>query len=122
MLRYVIMYLYKKKNGKKFDLKIARYRGLPYSGWTCQSETTLLSWLNSPLRISRMRDPSWRDHIFPVGTGPRSNIRRPNSILSSWSQQLSHKCRARRNATNSESDTHAHVYNSISFSPPRILK
>ena len=41
MLRYLIMYLYKKKNGKKFDLKIARYKGLPYSGWTYQSETTL---------------------------------------------------------------------------------
>ena len=53
MLRYLIMYLYKKKNGKKFDLKIARYRGLPYSGWTYQSETTLISCLNSPLRISR---------------------------------------------------------------------
>ena len=52
MLRYLIMYLYKKKNGKKFDLKIARDRGLPYSGWTYQSETTLLSCLNSPLRIS----------------------------------------------------------------------
>ena len=49
------MYLYKKKNGKKFDLKIARYRGLPYSGWTYQSETTLLSsCLNSPLRISKV--------------------------------------------------------------------
>ena len=47
MLRYLIMYLYKKKNGKKFDFKIARYRGLPYSGWTYQSETTLLSCLNS---------------------------------------------------------------------------
>ena len=46
------MYLYKKKNGKKFDLKIARYRGIPYSGWTYQSETTLLSCLNSLLRIS----------------------------------------------------------------------
>ena len=43
MLRYLIMYLYKKKNGKKFDLKIACYRGLPYSGWTYQSETTLIS-------------------------------------------------------------------------------
>ena len=52
MLRYLIMYLYKKKTGKKFDLKIARYRGLPYSGWTYQSETTLLSCLNCPLRIS----------------------------------------------------------------------
>ena len=46
------MYLYKKENGKKFDLKIARYRGLPDSGWTYQSETTLLSCLNSLLRIS----------------------------------------------------------------------
>ena len=54
MLRYLIMYLYKKKNGKKFDLKIARDRGLPYSGWTYQSETTLLSCLNSSLRISNL--------------------------------------------------------------------
>ena len=48
------MFLYKKKNGKKFDLKIARYRGLPYSGWTYQSETSLLSCLNSLLRISTL--------------------------------------------------------------------
>ena len=52
MLRYLIMYLYKKKIRKKFDLKIARYRGLPYSGWIYQSETTLVSCLNSPLRVA----------------------------------------------------------------------
>ena len=56
------MYLYKKKNGKKFDLKIARYRELPYSGWTYQSETTLLSCLNSLLRISRMNYHDSRKH------------------------------------------------------------
>ena len=61
MLRYLIMYLYKKKNGKKFDLKIARYRGLPYSGWTYQSETTLLSCLNKPLRISRASSANQRE-------------------------------------------------------------
>ena len=53
MLRYLIIYLYKKKSGKKFDLKIARYRGLPYSGWTYQSETSLLSSLQGWVRNIR---------------------------------------------------------------------
>ena len=46
--------------------------------------------------------PKWR-------LGPRSSMRRPNSILSSWSEQLSHKCRARKNA-NSEFEAQAHIY------------
>ena len=58
------MYLYKKKNGKQFDLKIARYRGLPYSGWTYQSETTLLSCLNSLLRISMKTEFSNFTHFY----------------------------------------------------------
>ena len=55
----------------------------------------------------------------------RSSIRRPNSctsLIRNWSQSLPHKCRARRNATNSESESHAQIFNSISFSPPRMLK
>ena len=69
MLRYLIMYLYKKKNGKKFDLKIACYSGLPYSGWTYQSETTL-NCLNSLLRISKQAHLAYlagsagRGHFF----------------------------------------------------------
>ena len=64
MLLYFIMYLYKKKNRKKFDLKIARYRGLPYSGWTYQSETTILSCLNSPLRALRISSGKEYEGIY----------------------------------------------------------
>ena len=61
------MYLYKKKNGKKFDLKIGRYRGLPYSGWTYQSETTLLSCLNIEILKGELRQFTPYTRLGPTG-------------------------------------------------------